>query len=370
MKPRRALKVFGLSNLGNTCFFNSSLQCILACPTFIDNLSHVRDHPSCGRLMKNLHDLATQRDTSPRAVFKHLIKKNRMYGYYSQQDSHEAFVNLIDIVQREMKKLGRESFRLDFESYLVYQLHCFRCRLTELLFEDNTNLMLDIERNTRYHKDLKKQVIVRKVGDLVRGERRLVMDGSTIKDHKNVRLSGFDSRREELYEDLSMYSTSERNKNKKRTDLENMIDRFFDYDFYTFEEHEYQCEKCKKKSTSAYKKYYMYSHPSVLVLCVKKFEKSKSSWFSGWAKSSRDVTYPEYLDLGNHSLYPHASKPKNCGYRLIGAVNHSGGLGGGHYTCYVRKNERWFYISDSYCKEASLKSALRADAYLLFYEKL
>lgn len=370
-KANITLEVFGLSNLGNTCFFNSSLQCILACPSFIHNLATVRDHPSTGKLMRNLFDLSTQRDTSPRNVFRHLIRKNRMYGYYSQQDSHEAFVNLVDIVQREMKKMGRDGFRLDFESYLVYQLHCFRCQLTELLFEDNTNLMLDIQRNSKHHKDLLSQVISAKRRGLEEGKSRIRMDTQTIREHKNVRISGFDDKHERLYENLARHlQTDTRRQSKPKTDLENMLDRFFDYDFYSFKEHEYQCEKCKKKSTDAYKKYYMYSPPEVLVLCVKKFEKSKSRWFSGWAKSSRDVSYPEYFDLSDHSLFSSVEGGQDCRYRLIGAVNHSGGLGGGHYTCYVRKNENWYYISDSYCKQSNLKSALKADAYLLFYEKL
>ncbi|MEL6539158.1 MAG: hypothetical protein AAFP93_00025 [Bacteroidota bacterium] len=34
-------------------------------------------------------------------------------------------------------------------------------------------------------------------------------------------------------------------------------------------------------------------------------------------------------------------------YRLVGAVHHSGSVTGGHYTAYIKKKGKWFYISDN-----------------------
>jgi ubiquitin C-terminal hydrolase len=295
-----------------------------------------------------------------------------VYGYYNQQDSQEAFANLLDIMENEIEKMKLGDYRLDFQGYLVYQLHCFNCKKTELLFQDNMTLMLDIERNSDEYPKLMKKVHELKTGQTLHGKSKnfIEFDKESIKEHKNVQRSGFLKNKMRIYEDISRHTASD-NMNKKETRLENMLTNFFDYSFFSKQEHEYQCEDCKKKSTFAFKKYYIFRPPEVLVLCVKKFAKSKYSLFGRWTKSSVNVTYPEILDLSDHMVNINLNETNKRGiFRLVGVVNHSGGLGGGHYTSYIRKNEKWYYISDSYYKESSLKSALNADAYLVFYEKI
>lgn len=359
--------------MGNTCFFNSCLQCILASRSFILNLNNFRDNFGSRSLMNDLLELGIQEKSSPRSVFRHLIRKNRVYGYYNQQDSQEAFANLLDIIENEIKQMKLSRFRLDFQGYLVYQLHCFKCKLTDLLFQDNTTLMLDIERNTDKYPKLMAQVTELKTNQTRCGKEQnfILLDKKTIREHRNVKRSGFKKEQMELYENISKFCGKNQMDKGKKTRLEQMLSGFFDYSFFSNEKHGYQCENCKKKSTFAFKKYYMFRPPEVLVLCVKKFAKSKYSLFGSWRKSSVNVTYPEILDLSDHMIKTNVDGQSNEGiFRLLGVVNHSGGLGGGHYTSYIRKNEKWYYISDSYHKESSLKSALGADAYLVFYEKI
>lgn len=357
--------------MGNTCFFNSCLQCILASPSFIMNLHEHKDDLPRGSLMNELLELGTQEKTSPRSVFRHLIRKNRVYGYYNQQDSQEAFANMLDIIENEIKKMKYSDFRLDFQGYLVYQIHCFRCQLTELLFQDNTTILLDIERNTEDYPQLMNEVVKMKTGKQRVGSAQnfIEFDKKTIKEHRNVEKSGFVGESMSIYEDISQLTGKGGRPHSSK--LEKMLKNFFDYSFFTQKKHEYKCERCKKQSTYAFKKFYMFRPPEVLVLCVKKFAKSKFSLFGRWMKSSVNVTYPEILDLSQYMINVNLTDQTNKGlYRLLGVVHHSGGLGGGHYTSYIRKNEKWYYISDSYYKESSLKSALNADAYLVFYEKI
>lgn len=73
----------------------------------------------------------------------------------------------------------------------------------------------------------------------------------------------------------------------------------------------------------------------------------------------------------------------NCNYSLVGVVEHSGTMRGGHYIAYVRGGEKrkgttdidhvgsqWYYVSDQHVRQASIKEVLRCEAYILFYEKV
>jgi ubiquitin carboxyl-terminal hydrolase 16/45 len=91
--------------------------------------------------------------------------------------------------------------------------------------------------------------------------------------------------------------------------------------------------------------------------------------------------------LTSYSTPNKEEKPEYL-YRLNGVVEHSGSLGGGHYVAYVRKflqengddsttmnnsessaTSKWFYFSDTHFREITEKEVMRAQAYLLFYER-
>ena len=47
-----------------------------------------------------------------------------------------------------------------------------------------------------------------------------------------------------------------------------------------------------------------------------------------------------------------------------------GSLCGGHYVAYVKHGEQWYYASDSHYNKISLESALSAEAYVLYYQRM
>lgn len=73
---------------------------------------------------------------------------------------------------------------------------------------------------------------------------------------------------------------------------------------------------------------------------------------------------------------------EKCSYRLVGVVEHTGSMGGGHYVAYIRgkwgavkaqkatSSPSWFYASDHQVRETSLSEVLKSDAYILFYERV
>ena len=148
--------------------------------------------------MKNLLDLGIQKTTSPRPILKHLINKNSIYGHYLQQDSHEAFSALLDILEDEIKEIKRP-FRLDFQGFFIYNIHCLRCSKSELIFQECTTLMLDP--NNKSNKSVKATQIAKfKINQSRSGPNKLFIRcrNQKILSHPNVKLSGFDTKRDKF----------------------------------------------------------------------------------------------------------------------------------------------------------------------------
>ena len=66
-------------------------------------------------------------------------------------------------------------------------------------------------------------------------------------------------------------------------------------------------------------------------------------------------------------------------YRLYAVVEHIGDVFSGHFVTYRRSpyvragdkfSNRWLYTSDMAVREVSLAEVLKAEAYMLFYERI
>jgi ubiquitin C-terminal hydrolase len=57
-------------------------------------------------------------------------------------------------------------------------------------------------------------------------------------------------------------------------------------------------------------------------------------------------------------------------YDLIGICNHSGSVGGGHYTSFVKDNNEWYLCNDTQIiKINDTENMITPKAYCLFYRK-
>ncbi|CAK1550366.1 unnamed protein product [Leptosia nina] len=178
--------------------------------------------------------------------------------------------------------------------------------------------------------------------------------------------------------------------------------------------------------TNASKRFLVSSPPAILILHLKRFQIGPRCMFR---KMSKHVDFPTILDLAPFCAMDKLKKLPNVSrgqnellYSLYGIVEHSGGMHGGHYVAYVKVRQavkrddprwwflpksanipasgsgdgdvdsesdlsgyesgegttpsaeapsgRWFYVSDSMVSEVSEEKVLRAQAYLLFYERI
>ncbi|EEB05717.1 ubiquitin carboxy terminal hydrolase Ubp7 [Schizosaccharomyces japonicus yFS275] len=130
----------------------------------------------------------------------------------------------------------------------------------------------------------------------------------------------------------------------------------------------------------------------ILVLHLKRFtHKASHNGKVVSKKLTQPIEFTPILDM-NDFVLPEHQEPNGIMYRLTGIIVHAGTLDSGHYTCYVlshkcvtrqtvdepelKKDEpgmeerQWLYISDSTVKLVTWEEVSRAEAYMLFYERL
>ena len=110
------------------------------------------------------------------------------------------------------------------------------------------------------------------------------------------------------------------------------------------------CQKCHDHEAFT-KKYEINRLPYVLILSLKRFKYNENSNF----KLRQLITYPFDLELGGEN------------YSLYGVINHYGSINSGHYTCIIKKVDKWFICDDSSVYEIEKKRVVNSNAYILFY---
>ncbi|XP_054816483.1 ubiquitin carboxyl-terminal hydrolase 8-like isoform X2 [Prosopis cineraria] len=125
------------------------------------------------------------------------------------------------------------------------------------------------------------------------------------------------------------------------------------------------CPKCQKPQ-QATKKLDLWRLPEILVVHLKRF--SFSRYFKN--KLETFVDFP-INDLDLSTYVAHRNSPSSCHYELYAISCHYGGLGGGHYTAFVRYgHDKWYEFDDSRVVPASEDVTKTSAAYVLFYRKV
>ena len=170
--------------------------------------------------------------------------------------------------------------------------------------------------------------------------------------------------REVPNEELKRSREEEEERKKKTITLDGCLELFSKPEVLG-ENDLWYCPKCKKHQ-QATKKIEIWSVPDVLAIHLKRFESSRS--FSD--KIDATVEFPiEGLDMSKYVADEETQKTMI--YDLCAVDNHFGGIGGGHYTAYVRNfvDDKWYYYDDSRVSPANPLDAIRGSAYLLFYRR-
>ncbi|XP_071620437.1 ubiquitin carboxyl-terminal hydrolase 36 isoform X2 [Heliangelus exortis] len=309
MKWERIYRVgAGLHNLGNTCFLNSTVQCLTYTPPLANYLLSKEHSRSCGQggfcmmcVMQN-HTIQAFANSGnaikPVSFIRDLKKIARHIHFGRQEDAHEFLRYTIDAMQRAClngcAKLDRQTQATTlvhqiFGGYLRSRVKCSVCKTVSDTYDPFLDLALEIRHAAN---------IVRALELFVRPE---VLGG----------------------------------------------------------ENAYMCAKCRKKVTAS-KRFTIHRASNVLTLSLKRFADF------GGGKITKDVGYPELLNI---RPYMSQNNGDAVMYGLYAVLVHSGySCHAGHYYCYVKaSNGQWYQMNDDLVRCSNIKVVLNQQAYLLFY---
>uniref|UniRef100_A0A8D0VXV2 Ubiquitin carboxyl-terminal hydrolase 8 n=1 Tax=Sus scrofa TaxID=9823 RepID=A0A8D0VXV2_PIG len=260
--------------------------------------------------------------------FKITIGKiNDQFAGYSQQDSQELLLFLMDGLHEDLNKADNRKRH-----------------------KEENNDHLDDFKAAEYawqkHKQLNESIIVA----LFQGQFKSTVQCLTC--HKKSRtFEAF------MYLSLPLASTS-------KCTLQDCL-RLFSKEEKLTDNNRFYCSHCRARRDSL-KKIEIWKLPPVLLVHLKRF-----SYDGRWKqKLQTSVDFPlENLDLAQYVIGPKNNLKK---YNLFSVSNHYGGLDGGHYTAYCKNaaRQRWFKFDDHEVSDISISSVKSSAAYILFYTSL
>ena len=407
----------GLSNLGNTCFMNSGLQCLLQCKDLIEYvLGHDSSKPenwsieddinydnklgSGGRIAHAFIDFVTEvwsKAKDQTAPYNLKAELGRFYGRFagfSQQDSHELVMLLLDKLHEDFKKThsNKEKEFYDKEKEEL-EKKAIRFVETNDLYEHNILMR-------KLYKASCNSFLTRddsKIAEIFYG---------TI--HNKVKCL----RCNRISHTFHLLNTLQLPISKAKNPTLDDCMKDFVKETHLKGNNKYYCSNCKEHCEALLTQTIV-KFPKIAIIQLKRFRQSSGfSFFSfGFAKDDTPVRYPvdgwdvskyceaelemDYDDYEEHiqigegeqekveeesnvesekDKYEDDKSKSSTGknpilYDLIGVSVHGGSLGGGHYTACTRHayTNEWMNCNDSYV--SSCRNPVTGGAYLLFYRR-
>lgn len=117
----------GLVNHGNTCYFNSAVQCLLQVPCFANHLilsNYKGDDPLTRALIELSRDLwvrnkGIHQPVDPIDLLEHFTSRHPQFRRGRQHDVQEAFLVILDDVEKEIPQV-KDMFYSAVEKEVVY----------------------------------------------------------------------------------------------------------------------------------------------------------------------------------------------------------------------------------------------------------
>lgn len=305
----------GLQNIGNTCFANAALQCILNTPVLISYFTN-SDFTNISKFTRALSSLFQaqwknkQGKIDPSDLLQLVWDNNQIFQPGQQNDAHEFLLFLLDQLHEELRTPRK-----------------------------------GLEKSTEKKSDKYWNEYMSKNYSIISQE----FQGQT-KTTVVCMSCGYVKCKFEPFMYLSL-SIPDRN----GVSLEECLERFCEEDFLDGSEM-WHCKKCAGL-VQAKKQTQIVRLPKYLIVHLKRFKDTHR-------KIHDLVRYEELFQMRGGE----EEKEEIGKYRLYAKVKHMGGINGGHYVAVAKQGENWYCFNDSSVSQEGFHTD--KDTYLLFYQKV
>ncbi|GAV50855.1 hypothetical protein ZYGR_0AD00380 [Zygosaccharomyces rouxii] len=359
----------GLENMGNSCYINCIIQCLLGTHEltniFLNNSyeRHINLNSKLGskgvlakhfaRLIHQMHQSAAfKKSDKNKAVRPYEFKMacgsiNSLFRESGQQDSQEFCQFLLDGLHEDLNQCGGNPPLKE---------------LSEEAEKMRERLSMRIASSIEWERYLTRDFSV--IVDLFQGQYASQLR-CKVCNHTSTTYQPFSILAAPVPHAKSCYLLD---CFKEFTKLEQLE-----------KDEEWLCPYCKKKQPST-KKLTITRLPRNLIIHLKRFDNMLN-------KNNVLVNYPFFLDLtpfwandfdgrlppGVTDELPSRGQVAPFKYKLYAVASHSGSLYGGHYTAYVDKglNKGWYYFDDTgYRPMRTPTECITSNAYVLFYHRV
>lgn len=348
--------IYGILNMGNTCYINVNIQMILNCDKLNNLLVKQKDNIDTKELLYSYICILNRLDT---------IRKQENIEIQQEEDKiYIRKLKLTSFIEKFRNIFSQVAFnQQDCLEGLAFILNNFHENLSKIHKFDDPHLILN---NLRYNNSMKDMCLEQCKSD-IKNDYSLFFNIFYSYYLSNIKCSNckHNVQKLEQYKEISLNLS----KDKKDNNLEKLLDIYFAHENLE----DYRCDNCNEKNFCN-KNVTLLNTPKYLLIQLKRFEFNTKTY--NMSKILEEVNYPLFIDMDKYCLQDNINKnidTKNI-YTLSSIINHLGAsLQSGHYTSFHKIKDQWFYADDTDINKVEedfiFTNRNKKCSYVLIYEK-